>query len=79
MPKTWKKVTGTFKVRRQDDGREFELQEVSTFQEESDMYGVEVVENRLKSLASPDGRSVYTTDEVHFLFADEPRRAMTMI
>lgn len=70
---------GTFKVRRQDDGREFELQEVSTFREESDIYGVDVVENRLKSHASPDGRGVYTTDEVHFFFADDPRRAMTVI
>jgi len=79
MAKTWKKVTRSLTVRRDDDGAEFELQEVSTFREERVGGIVTVVEDRLKDVASADERGVYTTDETQFFFADEPKRALRIV
>lgn len=79
MTRTWKKPTGTVTVRRDDDGAEFQLQVISTFREIRDGAGVREVEDALKDVASADGRGVYTTDETHFFFADEPNRPMRIV
>lgn len=79
MSRTWKEQTGTITVSRDDDGAEFELQVISTFREIREDGSVRVVENKLKDVASADGRGVYTTDETQFIFADEPNRPMRII
>lgn len=56
-----------FTVRRLDDGQEFALLKV-----------YRRPEDKLADVASPDGRDVYTPDELTFYFADEPNRAMRM-
>jgi hypothetical protein len=76
MTRTRKEQTGTITVRRDDDGAEFQLQVISTFREIRDGAGVRVVEDRLKDVASADGRGVYTTDETRFFFANEPARRL---
>ena len=79
MRRTWKEQTGTITVRRDDDGSEFELQVISTFREVLEGASVRVAENKLKDVASADGRGVYTTDETQFFFTDEPHRPMRII
>jgi hypothetical protein len=79
MTKTWKEQTGSITVRRDDDGAEFELQVISTFREVRDETGLKKVEDKLKDVASVDGRAVYTTDENRFFFADEPNRPMRIV
>ena len=74
-----KRQTGTITVRRDDDGKQFELQVISTFREIRVGAVVREVEDALKEVASPDGRGVYTTDETHFFFEDEPHRPMTIV
>jgi len=79
MTRRWKEQTGTITVRRDDDGTEFQLQVISTFREILDGETVRVVEDRLKDVASADGRGVYTTDETQFFFADETDRPMRIV
>lgn len=76
---TEKRQIGTILVRREDDGQEFELMVISTFRQNITTWGATEVEDKLKDVASPDGREVYTTDEVHFFFADEPDRPMVVV
>ena len=57
-----------FTVRRLDDGQEFELLRV-----------YRRAEDKLADVASPDGRTVYTRDEVNFFFADEPDHPMRIV
>ncbi len=79
MASTWRKVTGHVTVRRDDDGAVFQLDVISTFHEHTDTHGAREVEDRLKELASPDGRRVYSSDETHFYFEDEPTRALRIM
>jgi len=71
--------TGTITVRREDDDAEFELQVISTFRQIHEGGMVKEIEDKLKDVASPDGRGVYTTDETHFFFEDEPDRPMRIV
>ena len=57
-----------FAVRRVDDGAQFELHTV-----------YRRAEDKLGDVVSPDGRDVYTPDEVNFYFADEPDRPMRIV
>ena len=59
--------TTSFTVRRIDDDAEFELLRV-----------YRRPEDKLADVVSPDGREVYTTDEVNFFFSDEPTRPIAM-
>ena len=79
LPKRTKRQTGTITVRRDDDGADFVLQVISTFRQIREGGVVQEIEDRLKDVASPDGRSVYTRDGVQFLFADEPDRPMQIV
>ena len=79
MTKTWKERTGSITVRRKDDDAEFQLDEISTFHERSDMHGVHRSQDRLKDVVGPDGRGVFTPDEINFFFEDEPDRAMLQV
>jgi hypothetical protein len=79
MSKTRRQQTGKITVRREDDGAEFELLVISTFHEVQDEHGRREVEDRLKDVASSNGREVYTTDEEQFFFGGEPNRPMKIV
>lgn len=74
-----RRQTGTITVRREDDGAEFELQVFSTFHEVREGAVVRELEDKLKHVASPDGRGIYTTNETHFFFDDEPDRPIRIV
>ena len=63
----WEK-TEPFTVRRVDDREEFQLRRC---------YRRAV--DKLADVASPDGREVYSTNEIDFYFADEPDRPMRIV
>lgn len=79
MAKTWRKQTGSIRIRRDDDGKEFTIALISTFEENRTQLDVSVVEKPFKDLASPDGRKIYAHDEKRFWFGDEPNRQLTLI
>jgi hypothetical protein len=79
MDKTWKEQTDTVTMHREDDGQKFEFHVISTFHERHDQHGSHVSQDKLKEIASPDGRGVYTPDEVNFYFEGEPDRPMRIV
>jgi hypothetical protein len=79
MTRRRKEKTGSVTLRRKDDGVEFEMNVYSTFREERDMHGITKVEDRLKEIVSPDGRSLCSDDEQLWYFCDEPGRLMEIV
>jgi hypothetical protein len=79
MPKVERRHTGSFDVRRDDDGEVFTIWEITTFREQHTQWGAEMVPGALVDIVCSDGRSVFATDEGTFFFKDETDRPMRRI